>query len=217
MLAATQGHGSLVLAGLIAGLIFAALSIRVAGRFSVRAGVSPWHLHPAIWGVIGFVLGLIGFLLVFVARATTRPERPGSTEPVLAMQNGAGPIDGQWAAPAWPTGPGAQPVAAAASSDPASAAPAPTATPPPADQRLPAYRSMTAIEPSFDPPGVPPAAYTPDAAPRGPIPPWPALPPAGTSPAWLPDPTGRDGYRYFDGARWTPFVHTRGGASVHHL
>src|ERR1700722_11445267 len=88
MLAATQGHGSLVLAGLIAGLIFAALSIRVAGRFSVRAGVSPWHLHPAIWGLIGFVLGLIGFLLVFVARATTRPERPGTTESSLAMRNG---------------------------------------------------------------------------------------------------------------------------------
>jgi hypothetical protein len=94
MLAATQGHGSLVLAGLIAGLVFASLSIRVAGRFMVQAGVSPWHLHPAIWGVIGFVLGLIGFLLVFVARATTRPVRPGTTESGPAMESGASPVEG---------------------------------------------------------------------------------------------------------------------------
>ena len=209
MLAATQGNGTELLVSFLLLLAFSIWSFSLARRFRDRNGVAPWHLHPVLWALIGFVLGLIGFLLLLVARATTRPVPPASPGPGFPEQGGATPVDEQWAAPVWSPDPAHAPVVVGAPPSAPVAAPAPR---PPS-----AFRSLTAIEPSFDPPDAPPEAYSPETAQQGPVPDWPEVPPAGTSPQWLPDPTGRDGYRYFDGARWTPFVHTRGGASVHHL
>jgi hypothetical protein len=209
MLAATQGHGGTLVAGLVLAVAFALWSFSLARRFRDRNGVAPWRLHPLLWALIGFVLGLIGFLLILVARATTRPVPPAPTGPGSSVPDGGTSVDDRWAGPASPP----DPAGSAAVVD----APSPLPVAAPAPQPAPASRSLTAIEPSFDPPGSPPEAYSPETAQQGPVPDWPEVPPAGTSPQWLPDPTGRDGYRYFDGTRWTPFVYTRVGASVHHL
>ena len=207
MLAATQANGTKLLVSLVLLLAFSIWSFSLARRFRDRNGVAPWRVPPVLWALIGFVLGLIGFLLLLVARATTRPVPPAPTGAGFSVQGGATPVDEQWAAPGGSPDPSSAPAVVGAAPS------APVAAPDP----QPAFRSLTAIEPSFDPPDAPPAAYSPERAQQGPVPDWPEVPPAGTSPQWLPDPTGRDGYRYFDGARWTPFVHTRGGASVHHL
>jgi hypothetical protein len=90
---------------------------------------------------------------------------------------------------------------------------APSLGPPPLPP--PASPSLNRLpkQPTFDPPD-----FVPEASVRiGTVPDWPPPPPEGTSAQWLPDPTGRDGYRYFDGAWWSPWVCTRGGVSVHHL
>jgi hypothetical protein len=56
---------------LIGGLIFATLSFVRASAFRNRwNGQHPW-VHPAVWAVIGFLFGLLGFALCLIACATS--------------------------------------------------------------------------------------------------------------------------------------------------
>jgi len=183
------------------GIAFALFCNVIAVRFKRRNGVYPWGLHRLVWALIGFLVGIIGLVLILIARKTTQvPVSQPPSGHAYRFDATTAAAASQWAPPAWDNPPAPGPPVARR---------APPPQPPP--------RVVRTVQPTFPPPQDPPAGYSPDAAPSGAPPDWPPLPPQGTAPAWLPDPTGRDGYRFFNGFRWTPWVHTRGGASVHHL
>jgi hypothetical protein len=65
------------------GTLFTVLAIALAVLFGVMSGVrtslfrrqfgrNPWGIHPNLWLAIGFLLGVIGMCLAFLACATTR-------------------------------------------------------------------------------------------------------------------------------------------------
>jgi hypothetical protein len=73
-------------------------------------------------------------------------------------------------------------------------------------------------QPDFPPPSGPPPMYDPSRYAVQPPRDWPPLPSDTDSPRWLPDPTGRSAYRYFNGEQWTDWVCGRhGGISVSQL
>ena len=53
-------------------VLFAALSYVRTAAFRRMSGRSPWGIHPNLWLVIGFVLGLIGMCLAYLACMTSR-------------------------------------------------------------------------------------------------------------------------------------------------
>jgi hypothetical protein len=71
-------------------------------------------------------------------------------------------------------------------------------------------------DPTYPPPNGPPQGYDPARYEAQPIPARPHLP-AGSHAAWLHDPVTENGYRYFDGTRWTEWVYTGSYVSVSHL
>ncbi|HEY1828851.1 MAG TPA: DUF2510 domain-containing protein [Acidimicrobiales bacterium] len=54
-------------------LVWGFLSFNYARTFQRRRGQLPWGLHPGLWGLIGVFIGLIGFILLFIATRTTKP------------------------------------------------------------------------------------------------------------------------------------------------
>jgi Protein of unknown function (DUF2510) len=67
------------------GTLFTVVALALAVLFGVMSGVrtslfrrqfgrNPWGIHPNLWLAIGFVLGVIGMCLAFLACATTRVE-----------------------------------------------------------------------------------------------------------------------------------------------
>jgi hypothetical protein len=66
-------------------------------NFRRRLGRNPWGIHPNVWMIIGFFLGLIGVCLAFLACATTRVGPAfGSGGP---PQSNFGPGANGWAHP----------------------------------------------------------------------------------------------------------------------
>jgi len=58
------------------------LAYRESERFKKKNGVAPWHWPSWVWAVVGFMLGLIGALVLFVSTRTTKPvsgAQPGAT------------------------------------------------------------------------------------------------------------------------------------------
>jgi hypothetical protein len=58
------------------------LAHRESERFKNKNGVTPWHWPSWVWAVVGFMLGLIGALVLFVSTRTTKPvsgAQPGTT------------------------------------------------------------------------------------------------------------------------------------------
>jgi hypothetical protein len=79
-----------------------------SARFVDRSGRGPWGCSPAAWAVIGFLLGLIGALLLYIAEKTTkaRPERnvvwSATPDPRFAPQPQWSPTpDPRFAPPQW--------------------------------------------------------------------------------------------------------------------
>lgn len=175
---------------LVDGLVWGSLCLFLANRNRQRKGFFPWKLHPAIWFIIGFVLGLIGVALCGIARATTKP--PVNTFPGYGPYGGVGPPPGTpWQAPppgtAVPSAghyPGSYPAAY-----PGGAPSYPGAAP-----------SYPGEAPSY--PGAPPSP--PPGAPGT----------AGPPAAWYPDPSGRNELRYWDGTQWTAHASNSGTTST---
>lgn len=97
------------------GTLFTVVALALAVLFGVMSGVrtsmfrrqfgrNPWGIHPNVWLAIGFVLGIIGMCLAFLACATTRvgagplappPPRPPANNPYAAGGGWApGPAEG---------------------------------------------------------------------------------------------------------------------------
>jgi hypothetical protein len=53
-------------------VLFAVLAYVRTAAFRRRLGRNPWGIHPNLWLVIGFVLGIIGLCLAYLACLTTR-------------------------------------------------------------------------------------------------------------------------------------------------
>ena len=188
--------------------LFTVIAIVVAVTGSRRSiatkGRPPWGLPTFVWVIIAFFLGLFGLLIFLLAQATTKAVQPGAyaLPPPYPAPGGTLPPP-QWAPP---TGLPSPDDAVGVPVHPSSAPP----MPPPRSGRQasqPDYPAPEGPPPHLSEPGTYPV---PDASPE--------LPPPGTPPAWLPDPAGVAGYRYFDGVGWTPWIHNKfGGVGVNHL
>jgi hypothetical protein len=55
-------------------LVWGLLSFNYARTFYRRRGQLPWGMHPGLWGLIGVIIGLLGFILLFIATRTTKPK-----------------------------------------------------------------------------------------------------------------------------------------------
>jgi hypothetical protein len=85
-LAATFGINPAV--AVVVGLFFGLITFSQARRFGQRTGAEPWSIPAVGWGVIGFLIGLLGLILYLIAQgATTRrlgrraPYVGGTTAP----------------------------------------------------------------------------------------------------------------------------------------
>jgi Protein of unknown function (DUF2510) len=88
-------------------VVWGLLSFNYARTFYRRRGQLPWGMHPGLWGLIGVVIGLLGFILLFIATRTTKPpmQNPYGQAPYgRPTPFGQPPQFGQqgWAPPAPP-------------------------------------------------------------------------------------------------------------------
>ena len=82
--AAIRVSSSLLVVSLLVGTVSAVLAYGAARRYEARSGVAAWHLPAGAWAFIFFLSWLIGLVLFFVAKSTTRPRtapEPGPVEP----------------------------------------------------------------------------------------------------------------------------------------
>jgi len=93
---------------LAVGVIFGILNFARTRQFRRRTGVSPWHVHPVVWGVVSLCISLIGTVLAAVAIATTKvprrdpaPPRPTGTGVAAASGVPAGAVLAYGPAPGW--------------------------------------------------------------------------------------------------------------------
>jgi len=82
---------------------------------------------------------------------------------------------------------------------------------------VPPTRPAEHLAPRYPPPTDPPKNYDVARYEGQPVPAEPNLPPVGSNPGWLRDPVAGADYRYFDGSRWTEWVHNGSYESVSHL
>ena len=61
------------------GLVIGAFNYARTEAFRKRTGVSPWRIHPVIWGAVSVVVSIFVTLLAWVAMSTTKAPlgRPG--------------------------------------------------------------------------------------------------------------------------------------------
>jgi len=68
-------------------LVFGYLCYREAGKHKAQCGTPPWNLSPEVWGVIVFLTGVLGILLLWVAIRAGRKQHAG---PDIPMSTGRG-------------------------------------------------------------------------------------------------------------------------------
>jgi hypothetical protein len=92
----TSGGPLFTVIVVVLAVLFGVVCYVRTARFRRRLGRSPWGIHPNVWMIIGFFLGLIGVCLAFLACATTRvgPAFGGNGPPPQADFN---PGMGAWA------------------------------------------------------------------------------------------------------------------------
>ncbi len=101
------------------GTLFTVVALALAVLFGVMSGVrtslfrrqfgrNPWGIHPNIWLAIGFVLGVIGMCLAFLACATTRVDHRIGAPPAPAPTPNPNPYA---VGPGWAPGPAQGPPA----------------------------------------------------------------------------------------------------------
>lgn len=193
---------------LLLGLVLGFFVFRRTMLFRQRAGVSPWHIHPAVWALITVFFALIGTFGALIAMATTRP-RVGSGGPYGGGPYGGGPFGGRrfGGRVGGPFGGGPYgggpygggpfgggpyrggPYGSPSSADPSSSSPygGGVAGPGAGGSSVPGHRKVIDV------------ASTP-------------VPPAGP-PGWHADPSGRHQFRYWDGSDWTEHVLDSGVAA----
>jgi hypothetical protein len=84
MFAATSATSGLLVAEVIAGLLFAALGYWLSERYRRNWGRSPWGLPSLLWAFIFFLSLLVGAILFLIAQRTTRSTTavtPGQSPP----------------------------------------------------------------------------------------------------------------------------------------
>jgi hypothetical protein len=69
-------------------LLFGYLCYREAGKHKSRYGTLPWNLSPEVWGVIVFLTGVLGILLLWVAIRADRKQHAGPE--AVPMPSGRG-------------------------------------------------------------------------------------------------------------------------------
>ena len=69
-------------------LLFGYLCYREAGKHKSRYGTSPWNLSPEVWGVIVFLTGVLGILLLWLAIRAGRKEHAGPEAVPMARGGG---------------------------------------------------------------------------------------------------------------------------------
>jgi len=69
-------------------LLFGYLCYREAGKHKSRYGASPWNLSPEVWGVIVFLTGVLGILLLWLAIRAGRKEHAGPESVPMARGGG---------------------------------------------------------------------------------------------------------------------------------
>lgn len=85
------------LVGLVLGCLIAVLAYREAKKAVETHGKGPWGLAPGVWAVLGFFLGLIGLLLLVIAKRSLEKEAPKALDAPPAP-----PAPGAPSAPASP-------------------------------------------------------------------------------------------------------------------
>jgi len=73
MFAAASATSGLVVAELVAGVLFAGLGYWLSERYRRNWGRSPWGLPSLLWAFIFFLSLLVGAILFMIAQRTTRP------------------------------------------------------------------------------------------------------------------------------------------------
>ncbi|MDQ1379645.1 MAG: hypothetical protein QOJ71_364 [Actinomycetota bacterium] len=98
-----------------AGLGFA--GYREAEKFERKNGKGPWGGSAILWGIVCFLLGLLGLFMLYVAEKNTKKQVQANamwTQLQYGAQTGYGPPahgappappTGQWAPPGAPTAP----------------------------------------------------------------------------------------------------------------
>ncbi len=54
------------------GFVIGAFNYARTESFRKRTGVSPWHIHPVIWGAVSVVVSIFVTLLAWIAMSTTK-------------------------------------------------------------------------------------------------------------------------------------------------
>jgi hypothetical protein len=89
------------------GLVIGAFNYARTEAFRKRTGVSPWHIHPVVWGAVSVVVSVFVTVLAWIAMSTTRaPARRsggpvGTTSPGPRVFAPAGPDAGGPPPPGW--------------------------------------------------------------------------------------------------------------------
>lgn len=66
----------MLVAALVFACLFAWLGFRLSERARAATGRAPWGIPSPLWAVVCFAVGVIGLVLLLVARATTRGSPP---------------------------------------------------------------------------------------------------------------------------------------------
>jgi hypothetical protein len=93
----TSGGPLFMVLVVVLAVLFGVVSYVRTANFRRRLGRNPWGIHPNVWMIIGFFLGLIGMCLAFLACATTRVGPAFSPGGLPRSDFGSSP--GAWAPP----------------------------------------------------------------------------------------------------------------------
>jgi len=92
--------GAISSAVIVGWLVFGVITGAAAQMAKQRRGVTPWRLHPVLWGLIGVVLGIFGLVLCVIAIFTTKPTMPAQGySPPPSFPGSWPPPDQSWPPP----------------------------------------------------------------------------------------------------------------------
>jgi len=79
---------------LVIGCVFAFAFYRESERTKKANGVTPWHWPSWLWASVGFLFGLLGLILLLIARRKPKPAPPlgvAAYAPELSLRGGSTP------------------------------------------------------------------------------------------------------------------------------
>lgn len=87
---------------LVVGALIGVACFKEAAKFERAHGKAPWGGSPAMWGVVGFLFGLIGALVLFIAERGTKKRLAAAPPSWSSFDNrfaAPPPPQQQWAPP----------------------------------------------------------------------------------------------------------------------